>query len=91
MARPASSPGRSLQVRGDAHRRRMAVHDRTRLTGRLLFSLRHFHPLFAERRLIRDLNRFQSSTFQATDSGRFLLHGLLLFCTINVAVSYCHA
>lgn len=35
MARPASGPGRLLERRGDAAPRGMAVHDRTRLTGRL--------------------------------------------------------
>jgi hypothetical protein len=29
-------PGRSLEVRGDAHPRGMTAHDRTRLNGRLL-------------------------------------------------------
>src|ERR1700691_6693274 len=31
-------PGRSLELRGDAHPRGMTAHDRTRLTGRLFFS-----------------------------------------------------
>ncbi|CTP92527.1 hypothetical protein XTPLMG730_3525 [Xanthomonas translucens pv. phlei] len=35
MALPASGPGRLLERRGDAAPRRMAVHDRTRLIGRL--------------------------------------------------------
>jgi len=37
MARPASLPGWLLERRGDAAPRGMAVHDRTRLTGRLHF------------------------------------------------------
>ena len=35
MTRPASDPGRSLEVRGDAYPRRMTAHDRTRLIGGL--------------------------------------------------------
>jgi len=35
LAWPALFPGRSLEVYGDVHPRWMAVHDRTRLTGRL--------------------------------------------------------
>src|ERR1700761_1181361 len=34
---PHGLPGRSLELRGDAHPRGMAVHDRTRLIGRLFF------------------------------------------------------
>ena len=35
IMRPAWFPGRLLEVHGDVHPRGMAVHDRTRLTGRL--------------------------------------------------------
>ena len=35
MSWPATGSGRSLEIRGDADPRGMAVHDRTRLIGRL--------------------------------------------------------
>src|SRR5450755_1536836 len=38
-------PGRSLELRGDAHPRGMTVQDRTRLNGRLFFSAGADAPL----------------------------------------------
>ncbi len=58
MLRPAVSPGRLLELCGDTKPRRMIVHDRTRLIGRLrtllYVALQHkwespfFDPLGAE-------------------------------------------